>query len=368
VDATGDPRAPRRAWRLALALAVAAIATGVLQASQTALSLPLGSAFVPLGFALLAVLASIGDTDPLARPLALVLLTAVASALAMGSLALVVLHVVEPGSLGAPSREVDFDAGGEARLSFMMALLALSIAATALALFRGVREAVRDIIPIDPARFSHALALSASVAVTLVPLLPLFVLGRPPLPLPPGALPAGSPMLIVPSFGERSIELAWFAVASLLVARGVGRRPWPEVRARLGLVAASPWMFAAAAALGAVLAWTVVRTLPLLTRAAAAGSVLPWLPSGTPSAALVGFALLTATGTEITFRGLLQPRLGLVLSSVVLAAPLAWVSPWTGLFLLVGLGLLFGVLRLAGGTASAWVAHVVFLLVTIAIS
>jgi hypothetical protein len=365
VDNDPTPRGRSDTWRIAFLLMTAAIVTGLLQGGGTRAALPIGTAFVPCGFALLAVLARAGDTVPAARPLALVLLTATVSALAMGSLALVVLNVVEPGSLGTASQEVEFLAGGEARLSFMMALLALSAATTMLGLFGRVRAAVHDIIPVEAERFSHALALAAAIAVSLVPLLPLFVLGKPPLPLPELALPPGSPTVVLPSFLERSLELGWFAVAVLIAAGPGAGRGLSALGQRLGVGTPAWWHLLLAAALGLGFAWLrpqLGAAIETWTTRPATTLPDPWRPGAMPWASLVGLSLLTATGTELTFRGFLQPRFGLVLTNIVLVAPLAWTSPWSSLFLLFALGMVLGMLRRLGSTVTPWVAHLAFLL------
>jgi hypothetical protein len=361
---TGEPAATALSgWKLAAVLLGAVFVTGLVQASGFTVSPIVGAAFLPAGFALMAVLARLGDTDPAARSLGLLMLTATLTALALGSLALVVLHVVEPGSLEEPSHEVAFTPGGEARLSFMMGLLALSAATTLMALFSTARAALRDIIPIDPTLSSHAIALASAIAATLIPLLPLFVLGKPPLPLPPDALPSGTPLMIVPSFEERSLEMMWFGIGALVAAGPGSRRTWQASRQRLGLVQPAPWQAGVAMLAGAALA--AVRGALINATATSAGSASatdPWVPQTPDWPGALVFAIIFAAGTELTFRGYLQPRLGLILTNLVLTAPLAWTSSWTTLFVLFGGGLVLGLLRTVGGTVTATLGHVAFLL------
>jgi hypothetical protein len=366
VDTTGPPQARAPRWTLAFWLLVAVVVAGLFQLAGSPLSLPIGSAFVPAAFALLVVIARAGDTHPPARVLGLMLLWATLTALGLGSLALVTLHVVEPGSLNDAGREIAFRPGGEARLSFMMALLATTASLAVLGLFRAVRAAVCDIIPVDPGLYSHAVGLAMAVAVTLIPLLPLFVLGRPPFPVPADALPAGGAGAELPTASERAAELAWFAAATLVAAGpGSGRR-WTALRARLGLTAPPLAHAGGAAAAGLTLAWLRPRVSAALEGWAAGGASLPppdaWLPDGLSPAAAIVLALLTATGTEITYRGFLQPRLGIVLANLLLTAQLAWASGWSTLFVVFGIGLVFGLLRSASGTLTALVAHIAFLL------
>ena len=67
----GTPIPRVATWRLVSLLFGIIIATGILQASGSVLALPVGTAFLPAGFALMAVLARLGDTEPAARPLGL---------------------------------------------------------------------------------------------------------------------------------------------------------------------------------------------------------------------------------------------------------------------------------------------------------
>lgn len=361
-------------WRLALFLLGAVLVTGLLQASGTTLAQSVGSAFVPAGFALLAVLARGGDTSPPARSLGLLVLSATVSALALGSLSLVVLNSVEPGTFGHASQDVEFTAVGEARLGFLMTLLALATAASLLGLFRAVRQAACDIVPIDPDLTSHAMALAGAIAVALIPLLPLFVLGRPPLPLPADVLPAESPPIAMPTFVDRSLELGWFVMATLIVAGPASRRSRAAMMARLGLTRPTVVAVVVALSLGLALAWLLPHATHLLRTlgtgagpAGGPGSAVPgvsepWLPLALPGPALVALAVLASAGAEITYRGLLQPRLGLVLANLVFVTPLAWTSGWPALVSLFAVGLAFGTLRLWSTTIAAWLAHLVFLL------
>ncbi len=349
-------------WRLAFLLLAAVLVTGVLQAGGSSLARPIGSAFVPACFALVAVLARGGDQSPAARSLALLLLSAAVSALALGTLSLVVLNSVEPGAFNRASQDVEFTAAGEARLGFLMTLLALSTAASLLGLFRAVREAACDIVPIDPDLSSHAVALAGAIAIACIPLLPLFVIGHPPLPLPAGVLPAEAPPITLPGFEDRSLELGWFVLATFLVAGPGSGRVGGALLSRLGLARPSATAVLVAVGVGLALAWLLPVAASLMGARAVGVLSQPWLPTGGPHTTLVVLALLASAGSEITYRGLLQPRLGLVLTNLVFVTPLAWTSGWAGLFSLFALGLALGILRLWSGTAAAWLGHFVFLL------
>lgn len=366
---TTDPAAPPVAsWRLVFWLLAAVVISGLTQAGGPFLAAAIGTAFVPAGFALLAVLARKGDGEPTARPLGLLLLWATLTALAFGSLALVVLHVAEPGALNEPSREIEFVAGGEERLSFMMALLAVASATSMLGLFRVVRAAVHDIIPVEPTLFSHALGFGAAIAVALIPLLPLFVLGRPPLPVPVDALPPDTPAAAIPSIPERACELAWFGVFTLLAAGPGSRRAARDLLARLGIGRVPAWHLGSALVIGAALAWArpavVAMAAGWVGASATATTPDAWMPASLSIPALLGLSMLAAGGTELTYRGYLQPRFGIVLTNLVLTSPLAWTNSWDVLFVVFGVGLVFGTMRALSGTTTALASHTAFLIAT----
>jgi hypothetical protein len=352
-------------WRVVGVLAATTLVAALTQAFGPPAASAVGSAFVPLALALVAVLARLGDELPAARSGALLLVSATVAAVAFASLGFVVFHVVEPATLQRGGGEPVFAGAGEARLGFMVVLLAACCAAVLMALARPVRHAARDIVPIDPERPSHAVALALAVALATIPLLPLFVLGRPPLPLPPAVLPPGTPAVGVPTFAERAMELGWLAPAAVVAAGLWTSRPPAETWRRLGLVRTPAWQLALAAVAGAVLVPILYTLVPALDAraggpAGGAAGTLAWA-FGQPGDLVPG--LLAALGIELAVRGLLQPRLGLILSNIVFVAPHAWLAGWNGLFVLFLPGILFGIVRGSAGTTAAIAGHLAFRLV-----
>ncbi len=115
------------------------------------------------------------------------------------------------------------------------------------------------------------------------------------------------------------LPLAWIIPAAF-VAAGYGvHRDWPEVIDRLGL----RWP-----------GWPQIRV-----------------------GALLGLALIPAA---LAVRGLLQPRLGLLLSNALFASLHAWQYTADGVLLVFLLGTGFGLLRRRTNTVVAIVAHALY--------
>jgi len=153
----------------------------------------------------------------------------------------------------------------------------------------------------------------------------------------------------------------------LLAFAGVGwlvRRDLRESAARLGL----RWpraadIVAAAIAVGMLSAlnvgseWFQQRYFPdswkldhRMTEAMASG-MRPW------TIVLLGFS--AGIGEEITMRGALQPKLGIVLTAACFAALHVQYS-WFGMIVIFALGILLGVVRKRTSTTAAMIAHGVY--------
>lgn len=136
-----------------------------------------------------------------------------------------------------------------------------------------------------------------------------------------------------------------------LVLRRLGLR-WPGVlpmaacaAAGLALAALMPFVAGVAEALGA----SSVDT-----------DVLRRLFGGDRSAILVSSMLAGGVGEEVQFRGLLQPRIGLVATTALFAAMHALQYDALGIVVVAALGLAFGVIARRWGTAASIAAHVAY--------
>jgi hypothetical protein len=167
------------------------------------------------------------------------------------------------------------------------------------------------------------------------------------------AVLASPESLVAQLFGEIAVALA-----------GVGwlvRRRWPEVLERLGLGAVRPGHagiilvgLAGAIALNSgmeMLQRTYLHGLWLRDQDATrliAGQMPVW------TALLLGIS--AGVGEEVTIRGALQPRLGIVLTSILFACGHVQYS-WWGMLTIALLGMLLGGVRRLTNTTTAIVVH-----------
>ena len=75
--------------------------------------------------------------------------------------------------------------------------------------------------------------------------------------------------------------------------------------------------------------------------------------------AMIALALTAGIGEEITMRGALQPKLGLVLTSLFFAALHVQYS-WYGMGLIFALGMVLGVIRKRSNTTTAMIVHAIY--------
>jgi uncharacterized protein len=321
-----------------------------------------------LPFAILAVLAYLGAGRPnwawVATGLWLLLMIGGASAAAFG---FTVAALVE-GPLTEQS------AAGFTQQDWLQVALVLlgSLASAivgALLLLPPVRRALARVLPIDPDSFVHTVALVAIVPITLICTLPLLVLGEPPLLRMIDQLSEGmggrgdTGQLLDLVYG-----LVWTVPATVLaVGYGIART-LPEALQRLGLVRPT-WRQAGAAVLLALLLVGAVQLL---------GTGIEWLwtqlgwtvSDDAAFGELIGFAInplgavvigVTAgLGEELAVRGVLQPRLGLILSNLFFTSLHAFQYNWDALLIVFVVGVVCGMVRAHTNTSTAAIVHGVY--------
>ena len=241
------------------------------------------------------------------------------------------------------------------------------------------RRTLARFIPINPDSFVHAVALVTVVTVGLICVLPLLVLGAPPL------------LAIVDQLSGEALGrddagqirdllygLVWTIPATILaVGYGISR-DLPSALQRLGLVRPSLRQVGAAV----LIALLLVGAVQLIGMGIAwLWGLLGWPVSDDEAfSQLIGFAInplgavvigVTAgLGEELAVRGVLQPRLGLLLSNLFFMSLHALQYGWDALLIVFVVGMVCGVVRKRSNTSTAAIVHGVynFTLIMLAVS
>ncbi|MBT0732120.1 CPBP family intramembrane metalloprotease [Methanoculleus bourgensis] len=269
---------------------------------------------------------------------------------------------------------VDLDAAAE------VALLLLGILGAAFASLVGFSRRFRvrlaRYLPFDPDSFVHRVALVTILALILIPPVPLLVTGVPPYLSPQFIdLLTDSGDLFADTVRLNAYGLFWTLIASFLIAGACVRRTLPEALERLGLVRPTgrEVVLAVAAALALVGAFHFIDPalaalvgylgLPVTDTEAVnllfAGSLT--LPGIIVASIAAGF------GEEVSIRGLLQPRFGILLPALLFASLHAYQYSWDGLISVFLAGIVFAYIRRYSNTTTSAITHTVYDLVLFAL-
>jgi uncharacterized protein len=311
----------------------------------------------------LSVLSWLAPRSREARAGAVALLYVAGLLLAGTTLLLAGITLVDP-ALGSRPRRDDIIAALFPALVPLVVVLLVLLALPALLLSRSVRVALARVLPLDPDVFRHWLGLTALLWFTLMPVASLPLLGgRPPLQaiverqnLEGAALPAWYDLL----YG-----LGWTV---LLCLGAVGYPAWVRLGpalARLGLT----WPGGRAIALGVVVSVLMVPVFLGVDRLA--GAVVESLGLAPTSSEWIeqlfgrsfgvsgalAAALSAGLGEELIWRGVIQPRYGLVLAALGFAAMHGFQYGLDGLISVFIAGLVLGVVRARTNTTVSAVVH-----------
>ncbi len=251
--------------------------------------------------------------------------------------------------------------------------VATSIAAGALCLVPAVRRRVARVLPIDPESHVHALALACVVGLSIAFLTPLIALQRPPLlDLVASAAEQGNGLGETRGadglLRDQIYTLAWTIPAAILAVGFGVRRGMGEALLRLGLVRPTPRqiLFGIGLAVGLAGAIQVIGT----------GIDIVWQALGWPQTdeeafgELLSFAfsplgavvigVTAGLGEELAVRGVLQPRMGIVLSNVFFTSLHALQYNWDALLIVFLVGMVCGLVRQRTNTTTAAIVHGVY--------
>lgn len=318
-------------------------------------------------FAILAILAYLAGKSPdwawFATGTWLAMMTAGVALMSLG----LSIAALTDGALLDPQTAPQFVPGGLLQIALVGLGILLSCMLGLLTLIRPLREALARRLPFNPASFVHTTALVTVIVISLICLMPLLILGSPPLlqlvdVLVDGAADEGLQLR------ETLYGLIWTIPAALL-AVGYGiRRDLTSALMRLGLVKPSMRQVGG----GVVLALLLVLVVQLL------GAGIDWLWEllGWPVTDTEAFTELLAyamnplgaiiigvsagLGEELAVRGVLQPRMGILLSNLFFVSLHALQYSWDALLIVFVVGLACGVVRKYSNTSTAAIVHGVY--------
>lgn len=324
----------------------------------------------------LAVLAYLSARNSGARVLTYIWLAVLGSVIVLNVFSNVVL--VYLGDLNGGSVATMFKPGVGPALAWTSTLLVIVFLASAATLLKPVRVGISRLIPIDPDNFVHKIAICFIVLLTASSFIPLIVLeGRPPLlELVKSnnlqALGGAADIGIRPV--DLVYQLIWTIPATLLAAGWLTVRTFPAVLARLGMVRPSLRQVFVATVLGVVF-WAVSafllepginllwRTLGWPTTDVGAFSQLLGTLMTPLGAALIG--ITAGIGEEMAVRGLLQPRVGLVLSNLLFTSLHAFQYGFDAMLSVFVVGFVLGIVRARSNTSTSAVMHAVYNFTTV---
>jgi membrane protease YdiL (CAAX protease family) len=266
-----------------------------------------------------------------------------------------------------------FQPGGGAHIAGVVLACLLAGGAGVLCYLPGVRHAAARWLPLDPDSFVHATALATVAALTLMLFAPLAVLGEPPLLLmlrhfaenpelkekmkdlsDPGAL------------RDQVYAFAWLVPVGILSVGYPLHRTLPEALRRVGLVRPRAWQvlfgLLFAGVLVVVMQFGVDRLIGHLWRQQGWAVTdekefeqLLKFAINPLGAAVIG--ITAGVGEELFARGVLQPRLGILLSNLFFTALHAPQYNWDALASVFVIGLVLGLVRKGTNTTTSAIVH-----------
>jgi hypothetical protein len=325
-----------------------------------------------LPFLVLAVLASVGLHQLWARVLTVIWWVVVIGGMALLVWLLVILAGIEPGAFKAmkehseahrpPSQLFTPGAGADILRTFLGLALAAPLGLIGYA--PTVRKACSRVLPFDADSFVHATALATVIGVTAICFVPLIILGQPPL------------LVIVNHFKEdfskaenlrdQLYGLIWLVPAAILAAGYPLRRSLGETLKRVGLVVPRVWqvVFAVLASGLLVLLMTgfdeyivgwLWKHLGWPTTDGKAFNELMKFAINPLGAVVIG--ITAGLGEELAVRGVLQPRLGILLSNLFFTSLHALQYNFDGLLSVFVIGLILGLIRKFTNTTTSALVH-----------
>jgi membrane protease YdiL (CAAX protease family) len=268
-----------------------------------------------------------------------------------------------------PNRATDAIApGGLRKVAIASGLGLVAMFVGLLTFSEGGRNWAARWLPFDPNSFSSTTGLATVLILLAMSLIPLAVLGRPPLILlieNTKGLDEGPAVSNAAAIRGMYYQLIWSVPFALVAAGYPLVRTFPQALHRLGVGRLSfvQVIVSIAIAIGLVGLMQVLE--PLISRFwtamnwprtddAALEDLFKFALSG---AGAVAIGITAGVCEELAFRGLLQPRLGLFLANLLFAAVHAFQYHWDALLLVFIIGFVCGLVRKWYNTTAAIIVH-----------
>lgn len=365
---------PARLWPFGVGLLIVALLFGIGYVLGGELGQLMLAGLQTLPFVVLAALAYLGIERPWARVLTLLWLGLLVLGIGVTTLVLswetfIDFTALQPGAQLNPAAILPSGAQ-TTQLALIMVGSLLATGLGALGFIPALRRALSRVLPIDPRSFVHMIALVTAVTCTLLTLIPLIVLGAPPFTTLARNLrdqnldvlsgqDSGSGMRLL------VYNLLWQIPGAIIAVGYLIRRNLRAALERLGMV--RPTLRQVLAAIGLALLLVVAAT-GLDALIGVIWTAMGWARTdGDAFNDLLKFAInplgavvigVTAgLGEEISVRGVLQPRLGILLSNLFFTSLHALQYNWDGLLSVFMIGLVLGIIRKRSNTTTSAIVH-----------
>jgi membrane protease YdiL (CAAX protease family) len=323
----------------------------------------------------LPLLAYVGEREPAARIVTLIYWFILVGMAAVGIFGMAASAALGPQAFAAvqdhrPAAEIArlMPAGALTKIVFVAAGIAAGVILGAACFAPHVRAVAARLLPLDRRSFVHATALASVVGLATICFVPVIVLGVPPA-LSEGATGKSTQELqqLPPDLILRlTCYLYFWVIGSFLCFVGFPlARSLRGALIRLGLVVPSPWQLIGALAGAAVLivvmagvdyciAWVWDAMGWPRTDSKKFGELMTYAIS--PIGAVV-VGVSAGLSEELFFRGILQPRLGLLVSNLSFTAMHALQYNFDALASVFLVGLILGLIRRHTNTTTSVVVH-----------
>jgi membrane protease YdiL (CAAX protease family) len=329
-----------------------------------------------LPFLLLALFAYPGERREEMRLVTLLYWLVLVGLTAAMTLALTFVAVVDPSAFPPPPGEQlnlsrVFLPGGLVRLGIAALATLGAVVIGGLGFAPPLRQAMSHGRPFEPNSFVHAVALATVLAMVGILFVPLLVLGEPPLlalmrhfvDVADDDVFKG---LADPSnLRDQIYATAWLVPAAIMAVGYPLYRTLPEALQRIGLVLPSVGqvLFGLLAAVIMVVVMTffdfavgwIWQQLGWPTTDAKQFEQLMKFAISPTGAVVIG--VTAGLGEEVFARGVLQPRLGIVLANLFFTALHALQYNWDGLLSVFVIGLILGTIRKKTNTSTSAIMH-----------